>query len=376
MSDDILIRVQEALDRLIGGDLDEPVEAVTDPALEPVQAKIEHLRLLLKELQEYTVALSLGKLNEDAPPRSYYLATEFNAMVEQLRIREQSLLAQRDTMFSIFDYIEPIVIVQGPERNRVVYVNRLATLRFGIDRDAPLSESANPVMESLRMLSPGEGSREMLDETSGRWYSLSCLLLPWSGSEDVLLYHCHDITAHKLRQSDLERAAKTDNLTGLYNRRAFEAMLENAWDDCRKMVRPLSMLLFDIDHFKKYNDTNGHLQGDKCLSTLARALQRRVERQGDIVARYGGEEFVALLPFTDRDGAMTVGESVRSIAQELAIPGVLDATNFSHITVSVGVCTVVPGSGMLPARMILAADSALYKAKERGRNQVRYADLS
>jgi diguanylate cyclase (GGDEF)-like protein/PAS domain S-box-containing protein len=171
----------------------------------------------------------------------------------------------------------------------------------------------------------------------------------------------------------MERMAATDGLTGLANRRHFDDVADEEWRRSCREHQPLSVLLLDVDHFKLFNDCYGHLAGDGCLQAIASQLSAAGRRPGDLAARYGGEEFLVLMPRTDRDGALSVAESVRKLVLDLAIahagspdPGI--------VTVSIGVATARPGDpGGAPENfgaLLAAADTALYQAKSRGRNRV------
>lgn len=161
----------------------------------------------------------------------------------------------------------------------------------------------------------------------------------------------------------------TDGLTGLINRRYFDELYDDEWRRCQRQHEPLSLLLLDIDHFKTFNDTYGHGAGDDCLKCVAEVLTTAVQRDIDRVARIGGEEFAILLPGTDTAGAEHVAERVRVAisAQELTHR---HSDAFVRITISIGVATIIPSQDCSPRHLMEEADSALYAAKEKGRNCV------
>jgi len=134
----------------------------------------------------------------------------------------------------------------------------------------------------------------------------------------------------------------------------------------------LALVMFDVDHFKAYNDTYGHQQGDACLRNVALAVAGATLRAGDLVARYGGEEFVLVLPGTTLEGAAIVAERVRAAVENLALP---HRGGDGVVTASVGVACCVPGEGASSEALLAAADSALYRAKRAGRNRVAVADM-
>lgn len=171
----------------------------------------------------------------------------------------------------------------------------------------------------------------------------------------------------------LEQLSLTDGLTGAANRRHFDQALHLEWTRAAREGLPLALALIDIDHFKRYNDTYGHQEGDRCLQQVAAALARSALRPGDLVARYGGEEFAVILANTDLSGAQMVGERLRDEIAALAIPHANSSAG-ACVSLSVGVAAQLSGDYDSPAALIAAADRALYRAKERGRNRVELAE--
>jgi diguanylate cyclase (GGDEF)-like protein len=167
----------------------------------------------------------------------------------------------------------------------------------------------------------------------------------------------------------LERLSQLDGLTGVANRRRFDEALDAEWRRGCRTGAPLSLVLVDIDAFKAYNDTYGHLHGDECLRQVAVALAGALGRAGDLVARYGGEEFAALLSGVAYEEAAVVAERLRANVQALRVPHAASPAA-RVVTVSVGVATLVPFERGDAATLVAAADQALYEAKRRGRNRV------
>ncbi len=169
---------------------------------------------------------------------------------------------------------------------------------------------------------------------------------------------------------ELERLSIRDALTGLFNRRYFDSRLQEEWYRARRSGQPLALLMIDVDHFKKFNDTYGHVIGDKALSAAAAVFQQIVVRKTDFVARYGGEEFVVLLYDTADTGAAAISERIREeIAETPLVSGI------EGVTVSVGYCVVVPDVGLGPESLLRCADTALYAAKRNGRNRVETGEV-
>lgn len=166
---------------------------------------------------------------------------------------------------------------------------------------------------------------------------------------------------------ELERVANTDCLTQIANRRYFDEVLKQEWQRLRREQQPLSLILCDIDYFKQYNDHYGHPAGDTCLQQVAQIIAQCVNRPADMVARYGGEEFAIILPNTNQDGAVTIVEAIQKALQGLQIPHAASATA-KHVTLSVGITCLIPTPTFSPQKLIADADTALYRAKQQGRN--------
>lgn len=168
----------------------------------------------------------------------------------------------------------------------------------------------------------------------------------------------------------LERLSYLDALTSIPNRRAFEERFQLEWRRAQRHASPITILMIDIDHFKEYNDHYGHQRGDDCLAQLAQRLRNSVSRPGDFVARYGGEEFALILPETDQEGAIAVAENLRRRVAGLRILHAASPVR-DVVTVSVGVASVTPNpASPVP---VTAADRALYRAKELGRDRIEVA---
>jgi diguanylate cyclase (GGDEF)-like protein len=173
-----------------------------------------------------------------------------------------------------------------------------------------------------------------------------------------------------LANSRLEELARTDKLTGLFNRGHFDETLHNEINRATRHRMPLSLLFLDVDYFKRFNDYYGHLDGDSCLREIASSLMAAFRRSGEVVARYGGEEFAIILPHHDVENATRKAEEVLQRVRELKIPH--DKSTVSrHVTVSIGAVTWQPASNrpIESAELVKSADILLYAAKAGGRNQ-------
>jgi diguanylate cyclase (GGDEF)-like protein len=175
------------------------------------------------------------------------------------------------------------------------------------------------------------------------------------------------------RQRDiLASLSHIDGLTGIANRRAFDENIDREWRRAMRSNKQLSVLMIDIDCFKLYNDSLGHLAGDDCLREVARTLQIPMARAGDLLTRFGGEEFVAILPETHGDGAELMANKLLTSVRERAIPHPA-STVADIVTVSIGAATCLPENSLAPISIVEAADLALYRAKQEGRNRVAFA---
>ena len=166
---------------------------------------------------------------------------------------------------------------------------------------------------------------------------------------------------------ELERLANLDGLTQVANRRYFDDYLIQEWKRMAREKQPLSLILFDVDFFKHYNDRYGHQAGDDCLIQVAQAAQQAVKRPADLIARYGGEEFVVVLPNTDIEGASTIAKSIQNELQRCQIAHDKSAVG-PFVTISMGLNCQIPIPGTDSKQMIRKADAALYMAKQQGRN--------
>jgi diguanylate cyclase (GGDEF)-like protein len=223
---------------------------------------------------------------------------------------------------------------------------------------------------------------EILSEWWQTFIRMSCLvagaiaILVWGAQRMIRQLMVREALEDELRRARvvteqhnvaLQALANTDSLTGLANRRHFEQTLATEHERSRRTGKPCSVILSDVDYFKKYNDHYGHVEGDACLRQVAAAIAGSLRRPADLAARYGGEEFVVLLPETDLDGASAVAENIRQRIAGLALPHA--DSPLGHVTISLGVYTGAAGEGSDTGAWIKAADSLLYDAKAAGRNR-------
>jgi two-component system, cell cycle response regulator len=205
----------------------------------------------------------------------------------------------------------------------------------------------------------------------------------WQQWEIEFLKHLANQVAIAIEQSQLYRKlaianqklqelATTDGLTRIANRRQFDRVLMLEWRRLGREELPLSLILFDIDFFKPYNDFYGHLAGDECLYQVAKAIASAVKRAGDLSARYGGEEFVVLLPNTSAEGANLIAKKICDRLERLKLPHARSEVE-PYVTLSCGIATTIPSPQQSPDSLIHNADGALYQAKAEGKNRICHA---
>lgn len=202
---------------------------------------------------------------------------------------------------------------------------------------------------------------------------------PWQEWEVDLARGIADQLAIAIQQSQLyqqleaanqqlQRLVGLDGLTQVANRRRFDEYLEQEWARLAREQQVLTLVLCDVDFFKPFNDTYGHLAGDDCLIQIAQTLNQTVQRPADLVARYGGEEFALILPSTNHDGAIHIAECIQEQLQQLNLSHVTSTVS-DRVTLSIGIASLVPDLAASPQILVDAADQALYRAKNLGRNR-------
>lgn len=205
--------------------------------------------------------------------------------------------------------------------------------------------------------------QEVLHDT----HSMEATQLQLESSMSVIL---SEVESLRRELEQIKEESLTDSLTGISNRKAFDSALENAIHQAREHKTPMCVALADIDHFKQFNDTYGHLVGDKVLRFVASTLKSCLKGK-DIAARYGGEEFAIILPETSLDGAQIISEQVRKAISQGELKDTRNGRAYGKITISIGIGQFHWNE--LPNDLIQRTDQALYLAKERGRNRVEKA---
>jgi two-component system, cell cycle response regulator len=257
------------------------------------------------------------------------------------------------------------VIAQAFNRSREELIGKLVLKRFLQRINPSLFDRIIAVVETGESLA--EDIYYPLDESS--WYHLTAVKLG-----DGFAIAVRDITSRKNMELELQVAnrelrllAHLDGLTKIANRRCFDDFFQHQWRRLSRTQQPLSLLMLDVDFFKLYNDFYGHQRGDDCLVEIAQTIQKIISRPTDLVARYGGEEFVIVLPETNEEGAIVIAQIIINAIYGLAIPHQASAIS-SHVTVSIGITSLIPVLDFSPDCLIDQADQALYLAKQQGRN--------
>jgi diguanylate cyclase (GGDEF)-like protein/PAS domain S-box-containing protein len=230
-----------------------------------------------------------------------------------------------------------------------------------------------PSADEIAMHLKTPGAARQIELTDGRWFEARCLATKLGGFlivySDVTDAKNSEQRLHELNQK-LHALANTDQLTSLPNRRAFDQHLDAAIFDATMNESDVALLMIDVDHFKLYNDSYGHVAGDEALQKVAACIDAVVSNlAGAKVSRYGGEEFAAVIPYVSMDEARNVGSLLCTAVRSLAISH--KASDAGHITVSVGTTAMLANESVSREAMIGSADSALYKAKAEGRDRVQ-----
>jgi diguanylate cyclase (GGDEF)-like protein len=279
----------------------------------------------------------------------------------------------------LFALLVSIILARALTNSIVRSVHELgnAARNFKIDTDQQLSPPADAPTEIVSVF---EQLSEVAHRVRQSYGKLRKALRQGEKLRSELIYIVADREKEieqrnedlKSANETLERVVREDELTGLANRRSLAEFLDRTWRTAMRENAPIGILLIDIDYFKAYNSAYGQQCGDNCLKTVADAVRQVVGRGSDLVARYGGEEFVVILGNTSLEGAMLVAENIRTTIEYLAIPHSASRICDS-VTVSVGVTSTVPTRSTQPEAHLVAADRALQKARETGRNNVAYA---
>lgn len=334
---------------------------------------------------------------DDASVLLFQAVYKKNTPLDTVALRRANLLGVVATSFSVSNLVEQSLRYLRPGGVDILVEDHTSAdspnvLHFHPSRTRGVSASqTTPVEKPLRT-----GLRMDRDlSIEGRKWSLTLTPAPgkfgtwvawqaWTISAGVLILTLLLLAyLQRLRKADarlraanheLERLSNEDGLTGIANRRRFDDYLRSEWKRGARQKSPLSLIIADLDHFKAYNDRNGHLAGDRCLRQVAKTIKTTVERPADLAARYGGEELAIVMPDTPPSGAAAIAQQIQKVIESLAIPHkTSDASSF--VTLSMGLGTTVPSHKRSLDDFVEAVDVALYQAKRKGRNRSEAAQF-
>lgn len=241
------------------------------------------------------------------------------------------------------------------EHHQARYNNLLSNdIKLGKNCGIPIEHSA----EEITLITASGKAKEV---------ELSISYIP--SHEPLFVMVIHDLTQHKEENQKLRKLAATDSLTGLANRRYFDEILQDQWDECTAKLRPISVVIIDVDYFKVFNDQFGHIQGDECLRKIAKVIADIVPSDIGLAARYGGEEFALILPNHNAKMALTIAQKIQQGINALRFTeqGLRD---YVSVSASQGIASELNGQFRTSMAMLCAADTALYRAKADGRDRI------
>lgn len=323
--------------------------------------------------------LARNQINADSLRRSIRGAVNRRALESNLR-REQ---ARPELIYRLIDESEDLFFALG-RHGEIVEANLATERALGFSKQELLGSQlsnhplfdrvAGRLLDRLRSANLNESLRleGELIQADGRPAptEINVMRVRVSG-EDFLVAVARNISERKALEEHLRRLSLNDALTGVANRRAFEARLADEWRRAGRSGCSLALLLIDIDHFKAYNDTLGHPAGDACLRSVAARLNAAMRRPEDLLARYGGEEFAVLLPATDTAGALTFAQHLQDSLRKAALPHPASPSG-ALVSISIGAATTEQFLERSPTTLVAAADVALYEAKAAGRDCLRF----
>ncbi|MEJ0048105.1 MAG: diguanylate cyclase [Rhodospirillales bacterium] len=318
-----------------------------------------------------------------AQTKGYNAAAELQPLLLQSDRVEGLLRAWRDTRATPEQRprVEALIVFVERYKGAVDFESQMLDVDFGaaVSFIRPFDQNFHDLMQSVTALVREVQARQRADADDAlRIAATTIRVFEAVGTSAVLLalgaaanMGWALVRSHRLtrQNSMLTRLTQIDALTSLGNRRCFDERLAAAWAECTARQTPLTLVMFDIDHFKKFNDSQGHAAGDACLRRVAAAVAPCTRGEGDTTARYGGEEFAIIMPGAPMSAGRAVAERVRSAVVGCAVPHPAGGPP-GIVTVSLGVGSVVPTATGSPAALIEAADQGLYAAKRSGRNRV------
>ncbi|MEE8364254.1 MAG: diguanylate cyclase [Gammaproteobacteria bacterium] len=294
------------------------------------------------------------------------MAKSFNRMSEKLKSTYEGLEEEHDKLTTLVLSAHDGMIITD-RQGRVVLTNPSATKILKKSADEIFADGFNHLFDDPNIMRRAIEEQDYIEiEHDNR--VLQILASTIQNQEQTIIGSAaliRDVTRRKRLEEELQHLATSDGLTGLYNRRYLDTSLANELGRSQRYGHEMSIIMFDVDHFKRFNDEHGHDQGDRVLQAISRTVKDQI-RILDIPCRYGGEEFLIILPETNHASAMAIAERLRKGIEETAVDGL-------SVTVSIGVASYPDLVVENYQKFIEAADKALYEAKNAGRNCVRSA---
>ena len=333
-------------------------------------------RTVVDPLERVTNAMarvSDGDLDHQVPIHSRdelgKMANSFNRMTSELKTTYDGLRREQDKLTTIIHGAGEGIIVTD-NAGEIVLVNPAAERLLEKSASQIAADGFSSILDNEEQMREwlAEGSSREPITTTYKDRILQVFASTILGSDYNVVGSAallRDITEEKRLEDELRRLSTTDGLTGLYNRRHLDNTLDTEYHRAARTGTSLAVVMFDIDHFKKFNDTHGHDQGDRVLQAVACNF-RDALRKYDLACRYGGEEFVGILPNTTLEGAFCVAERLRADIEAAEVDGL-------KVTISLGVAAFPEISVSAPEALIEAADAALYRSKAQGRNRTTRA---
>lgn len=292
------------------------------------------------------------------------MANSFNQMTSELKVTYEGLKREQDKLTTIiFGAGEGIIVTDND--GTIVLVNPAAEKLLGKEAQQIVEQGFNLLFDDAdamkRWTSEADGNPVLVEYKERTLHLYASTIKGDDGRVVGSAALIRDITEEKRLEEQLRTLSTTDGLTGLYNRRFLDEALTTEFHRSLRTHGPLSVIMIDVDHFKKFNDAHGHDQGDRVLQAVAKAM-RGALRKYDLPCRYGGEEFLAILPNTGVDGAFAVAERFRLDIEAMVVDGL-------KVTASLGIASFPAVTVESPSELIERADQALYRSKEGGRNR-------
>lgn len=334
-------------------------------------------RAVVRPIRRITTAMervATGDLSSEVPVQGgdelAQMAHSFNRMMRELLRMYSGLEGERNKLSTILLGAQEGILVTDRE-GAIVLVNPAAERLLDKSGQRIVAEGLLYVLDDAEWVAErrsraASGGVPELFRYRDKVFSVLIGSIAGDAGECVgTAMLIRDVTSETRLREELQRQSDTDGLTGIYNRRYFDQRLADEFALSRRYGTPVSLFLFDVDHFKKFNDTYGHEQGDRVLQAIGKAMLATAD-EPQVCCRYGGEEFVAILPGDDIDAATAAAERLRAHVEAMAVDGL-------KVTISIGVASMPPTHPAHPDDLVKLADTAMYAAKDGGRNQVRAA---